>query len=1133
MRLRLTILFLLFLTVGLHLNVAAKAVCNASFFCENTSVANNIYVDNGVSELPVVSSVSPATFQMFSHGRSGFLYLNHEWLDAKAIVSFIKKHHMLSSDIRHMNVYGCEFAKGEEGRKAVKYLESHLYISIAASENITGKNGDWILEVGQAIDVISLPEYNGNLQCGGLTGGLGNGDDFDGDGICNGADLDDDNDGILDSEEKPCLDCDKAYPFPVSRVIWQPFTGSPNTVYGTITKDGMMDSVTATTTKIFQSVDNTNYWGTGIGSYSGCPDGVSAFPNSALSSFTSNYTATFTFTKPVLNPTLIFSSFDQSPVNFPQSVYVIGKQGTIGSINIGNYITSMPGTENLYAVVYTGVYSQITFTVPGNDHNGSIILYFDKIMPAGTATYVDATYNACRDMDTDNDGIANRFDLDSDGDTCSDAFEGGATNNTGSNYQFTGTFGTNGFIDLKETVADNGIINYSSTYSLYSVNKLLSFCTDTDNDGIKDFMDIDADNDGVINVTECPSCYYQSKELITDIVTELQVNNNNGPYNAIDNNVSTISISDGATPVSWVGKALYRITTAFPVAINSMQLDRTTWPISTAAGNTFKLQGSSDNSTWTDLSAALNSTATTGTLTVTNTQPNNVYSYYRLVGVAGVNGYGGVTELRLVPNAYVSSLHPKATATLNAVADIDNDGIFNQLDLDSDGDACPDAIESGTYNQPGVTSVAGNLSNGSGGIVTNTISTPNALINGPYSGNGFADVLQSTTDSNAYKYNYTYNQYATRKFLSLCADFDNDGVKDLVDIDDDNDGVLDAIEAPDCYSTSAQANAILYVSSGLITNGDQSDGDLEELHDAAASTNIITAAQLLASANIYTVQFQSAVNLTSLSLAGTTANWGAGSSAQLQGSVDGNTWTDVTATQATTAGTTKTFTITLNAGDYFYYRIKGIAGTSVAITTTNISTVINTAHYVVSQHPKDSCLTDTDNDGLTNNLDLDSDGDNCPDAKESGVYNKNGVVAQTGTIKNGVNGVVTTITSGVGNALIAGPYSGNGFADVIQNNDTNTYKFIYTYNVAVNNADHTACNIVPNGTLSGSLICSGSPGALTFNATTGTGPFTLIINGVTYTNVLSGIPFNVSVAPAITTTYTLTNISDTNLNTNP
>ena len=56
-----------------------------------------------------------------------------------------------------------------------------------------------------------LKEYSEGLglftPCAGVVGGTGDNDDYDGDGVCNNADLGDDNDGILDSVEPIAEDC--------------------------------------------------------------------------------------------------------------------------------------------------------------------------------------------------------------------------------------------------------------------------------------------------------------------------------------------------------------------------------------------------------------------------------------------------------------------------------------------------------------------------------------------------------------------------------------------------------------------------------------------------------------------------------------------------------------------------------------------------------------------------------------------------------------------------------------------------------------------------------------------------------------------------------------------------------------
>ena len=68
-------------------------------------------------------------------------------------------------------------------------------------------------------------------------------------------------------------------------------------------------------------------------------------------------------------------------------------------------------------------------------------------------------------------------------------------------------------------------------------------------------------------------------------------------------------------------------------------------------------------------------------------------------------------------------------------------------------------------------------------------------------------------------------------------------------------------------------------------------------------------------------------------------------------------------------------------------------------------------------------------------------------------------------------------------------------------------------------------NPLPQGSLSGNTICSGGTGQLTFTSSAGTGPFTLVISGVTYNNVVSGTPFNATPDPSVTTSYTLTSIT--------
>lgn len=93
-------------------------------------------------------------------------------------------------------------------------------------------------------------------------------------------------------------------------------------------------------------------------------------------------------------------------------------------------------------------------------------------------------------IDTDNDGIPNYLDLDSDNDGIYDLTESGSnapdTNKDG--IIDTMDFGINGLSNALETNPDSGILKYT--------------VLDSDNDGIKNYTEIDSDNDGCNDVIE-------------------------------------------------------------------------------------------------------------------------------------------------------------------------------------------------------------------------------------------------------------------------------------------------------------------------------------------------------------------------------------------------------------------------------------------------------------------------------------------------------------------------------------------------------------------------------------------------------------------------------------------------------
>jgi hypothetical protein len=156
----------------------------------------------------------------------------------------------------------------------------------------------------------------------------------------------------------------------------------------------------------------------------------------------------------------------------------------------------------------------IANTTPINATNNSIKFYMENNLLAYTkyrifgisvsgsqsANELYFTRKICTDIDTDGDGISNRLDLDSDGDGCADTIEAkSSTTATSTSVYPIGTdSNSNGLLNNYEGTV-YGTLNYTSKYSDYATNNFINMCTDTDGDGVPDFIDLDDDNDGVLD----------------------------------------------------------------------------------------------------------------------------------------------------------------------------------------------------------------------------------------------------------------------------------------------------------------------------------------------------------------------------------------------------------------------------------------------------------------------------------------------------------------------------------------------------------------------------------------------------------------------------------------------------------
>ncbi len=715
--------------------------------------------------------------------------------------------------------------------------------------------------------------------------------------------------------------------------------------------------------------------------------------------------------------------------------------------------------------------------------------------------------------------LSNHQSLDSDNDGCSDAFESGATSNTAVNYAFPGGgVGSNGLADIVETVPGNGIINYTSSYKIYALTNALRSCIDSESDDVYDVRDLDDDNDGILDIVESPACYYSATEanVISKVTSELTSPDDtqaDGDIQLLHN--TTVETSGTAFNFTashfFNNSALFIVRYPTPVPLTSLTVAKTA---NLGAGSTGIMQGSNDSLVWTTISATV-SLAATSPAVFTNSG-SNAYLFYRILGNSiTISNTGIIGEIQSILNTalYAPSANPKPTC----VSDTDGDGIKNYLDLDTDGDGCADALEGeGGFNQNnlqssllpgGPTNVIANLGNTVGSTLT-TRGVP--TIAGTGQGLGSSQNIS---------------------VIGNCSD---------VDIDSDDDGVLDATEC----AISSNLNYVTYGNNSGTTSFPATSVNNTYISTA---TNAVAGAGITATRNA-TNGFLSITNMNLLGSTLTTAET-ANDYMQYVVTTTADTYNWINAIQVFTSspGVPASYNYAIAVSiDNFATRtflnsnIPYVNGQGVVTTQiTPLQLFLNTTYtfrvyfFNASASPiahDDFTLLgysecDTDNDGLPNRLDLDSDGDGCPDLVESGVIDQAGATFTSGTLIN-TGGAVTK-----GFAKIEGPFGDNGFANSIETNDLTSASYIgtYTYSDATNPAIKSGCDeYTPDGDIAGGTVCITEPGMLTFTSSNGTGPFKLVINGVTYSNITSGTPFSALPLPLTTTIYNLTSITDSN-----
>ena len=540
-----------------------------------------------------------------------------------------------------------------------------------------------------------------------------------------------------------------------------------------------------------------------------------------------------------------------------------------------------------------------------------------------------------------------------------------------------------------------------------------------------DVDDLDDDNDGVLDTIE-DNCSVivvnKTGAIITKPSTINYTFNGNTIANLIDgvdNNVYVINGPSGTLNGPWLNFEF-----PSPKALTYLEIGHYSGQYLFATTSTYKIQGSGDNTNWTDVSGTLTynniATSTSGGLSNNNSNianfPTNTkaYKYYRILGISASAGAGWATEI-----------HFKEFVC--ATADLDGDGIPNRLDLDSDGDGCADAIEASSSNTA------------TGIIVCPTGVDANA--------NGLLDNYEGTPAGTT-NYTSTYANYALVNTKNYCTDTDGDGIKDLIDIDDDNDGILDSEECPTAQVNTNESNGTFGTAAAPrnLTNTTVTGGYVySSSNGAAAQYAVINSTTPYFASNTgfwrYPGHTTGATNDAYLAVNGSTtvgyfynesislraavpyriSYWHQAASAANDYSLaaeiiaaNGNVLaTASTGPQNSLGWKLATIDFTLTTNQTVNFKIK-----NVSVNASGNDFSIDDISLVPMGCP------DTDADGIPNSLDLDSDGDGCADAVEAGSSNTaTGTINYPTGLDANANGLLNTYEGSTGTINYTTTYS--------------------------------------------------------------------------------------------------------------
>ncbi len=429
---------------------------------------------------------------------------------------------------------------------------------------------------------------------------------------------------------------------------------------------------------------------------------------------------------------------------------------------------------------------------PLGDQNGNgIPNYLDPAQPG----YVDTNGDGIDDRyDTDGDGVINSRDLDSDNDGIPDIIEAGGVDTNG-----------DGRVDNTTDGNNNGLID---TYDPAAGGVALPN-RDTDADGIPNTQDLDSDNDGIPDIIEAGGAD-TNNDGKADFPADVDQDGYVNTYDPDDDNNGTLESpndpliltgpdtnADGR-PESYVRGDFDNDDRANPYDLDSDNdgiLDSREAGMPDADNNGLA-DGPYGADGWSDVVDAL-----PAPLTFPNTDAHGRPDYLDIdsdndgivdniegQSTAGYQAPAGVdADADGIDDAYDNLPAAFGGNPNNGIAPVNTDSTDNPdyRDLDTDNDGKPDTIEGWDTNGNGVIS-GGERTGGT------TDADGDGLFDGWDNDNTAVNPTNGTTPLS---YPDVNNPGGDRDWRQV-GDRDNDGVGNQVDLDDDNDGIPDLLESP-------------------------------------------------------------------------------------------------------------------------------------------------------------------------------------------------------------------------------------------------------------------------------------------------------------------------------------------------